>query len=148
MCFFEKIQIRTLESKDGSSVTLGKTENPKMDFEHKAMPERIPQIKSEPEFTGLLIRAFLWLLIWKKKPTLEVAGNWLANFFTLLHYFKQIGFFQNVVHYIDQRLIGGDCFYTPQLTRITCRSRLPCDGWWVLLLALRRLVSCIFAFDS
>ena len=34
-----------------------------MDFEHKAMPERIPQIKSEPEFTGLLIRAFLWLLI-------------------------------------------------------------------------------------
>lgn len=63
VCFFEKIQIRTLESKDGSSVTLGKTENPKMDFEHKAMPERIPQIKSEPEFTGLLIRAFLWLLI-------------------------------------------------------------------------------------
>ena len=55
--------MRTLESKDGSSVTLGKTENPKMDFEHKAMPERIPQIKSEPEFTGLLIRAFLWLLI-------------------------------------------------------------------------------------
>ena len=78
-----------------------------MDFEHKAMPERIRQIKSESEFTGLLIRAFLWLLIWKKNLRLK----WLeTSFFTLLHYFKQIGFFQTVVHYIHQRLIGGDCF--------------------------------------
>lgn len=38
--FFEKIEIRILESKDGSSITLEKTENPKMDFEYIAIPRK------------------------------------------------------------------------------------------------------------